>query len=119
MPFFWLTVDVRLLKPRRILLEPEMRATLNSDLIHGAFVELGVTAESPTAARKAAMSHLSKDPDLSDARHCYAIEHLGLLDETELRSEVFGDPEIAGNLRGDPRHPGVWYQSGKAWYAEE
>src|SRR5262245_40591666 len=100
MKIFWMNLDVQLEEPLTVLenVEEDVIATgITGQLVHGALIEVGVTAETSEQAEAQLLALVEADPDLQDLSFELVLEG-GELDEDELREDVLGDPELAPHL---------------------
>lgn len=121
MKVFWMNLDVQLEEPLQVVEtsdEDDLATRITGQLVHGALIEVGVTAETSEQAEAQLLALVEADPDLQDLSFELVLEG-GELDEDELREDVLGDPELAPHLAFDPRQPGIWYRSGKIWYQND
>jgi hypothetical protein len=110
----WLEIEVSLEKP--MTLESVIG---NRGPIRKGFLEAGVTDSSVEGAVNAMHARLLAEKGMEEQGVSIEATYIAEIAADGLEREIYQDADIRPNLLSDPRHRGVWYQSGIAWYGDD
>ena len=113
---YWFTLDISY-SPPLIVLDENEKPT--GEVAYGAIVEIGLTDNSEQEARNRALSFIHEVGGWDSSQYSVTFDHVGYLDETALKQEVYGDPEVSESLIQDPSERGIWYKTGFGFYTDE
>lgn len=83
--------------------------------VAGFYQEFGCTATSLEEARKIVARHINEEFPDNNLR--ISFEHCGLIPQSEIEEEIYGDDEITGSSTfSDPMKEGIWYYTGHGFY---
>ncbi len=109
---FWLSIELSLKEPMSIVGEDDEPT---GDQIVGGLIEVGATYPSEEGARLAVEQMLANR--LEDMSYEIHYDHVGVIED--IQSEIYTDETVVEALQRDPREPGIWYQTGIAWFPDD
>lgn len=125
---FWIQFDISFLKPVldkefEILFEPISNVVEGSPdpfYVYGYITIFGVTHDDyEKAISEAKSSLLEEDKFLHYIEHKINVTYLSIIEHKELQQEIYDDDEINEFLIQDPKLPGVYYRSARAFYWDD
>ena len=112
MPIYYVNLDVRFKRPLDLI---EEDGSVAMKKITGYLQEVGATFPNSATLERAITDLVVNDTDASNVEIVY--DHVGIIPEEDLQSEVYDDEDIKDSLIAAPAAVGVWFKTGKGYYS--
>ena len=115
MSIYWIELEVGFHKPMPVNEEDSDIATTYAN---GFIQQIGCTADSEEGAKQMVSDYLINLAWLDLQMSKVNYDRIGIISDNDVQSDIYEDNDIRDSIISNPFDKGIWYISGKAFFAD-